>query len=115
MSRRELENSVSHQGYRLVGRTSGWGYGGEEEVIDGEGDEWGGETAEVLFEGGGDGINVEIWIGDVEVVGTFEAFFYPLDLGVAAGFAVDTFDIHAYIGKGISKGKKTCSETEMEI
>ena len=95
MSRWELKNSVSHQGYRLVGRTSGWRYGGEEEIVDGEGDEWSGETAEVLFKGGGDGIDVEIWVGDIEVVGTFEAFFYALDLGVAAGFAVDAFNIHA--------------------
>lgn len=70
------------------------GGGVEEFVVDGVRDERGGEPAEVLFQGGGDSADVEIGVGDVKVVILFEAFFDHLDLRIAAGFAVDAFQVH---------------------
>ncbi len=85
----------------LVGRAAGRRHGGEEQVVNREGDEWCRQTAEVLFEGGGDGVDVEVRVGDVEVAVALEAFFDALDLGIAAGFAVDAFDVHAYKDESI--------------
>lgn len=71
------------------------GAGGVEEfVVDDVCDERGGEFAEVLLEGRGDGGDVEVWVGDVEFVVLFEPFFDALSLGRATGFAIDAFDIH---------------------
>ena len=67
----------------------------EKFIVDVVGDKWRGKLSEVLFEGGGDGVDIKIWIRDVIVVAAFEAFFDDLDLGIAARFAVDAFDIHA--------------------
>lgn len=39
----------------------------EEFVVDVEGDEWGGEFAEVLFEGRCDSVDVKVRVRDVEV------------------------------------------------
>lgn len=67
----------------------------EEFIIDFVGDEWGGKLSEILFESRGDGVDIKVGVRDVVVVTAFEAFFDGLDLGVAARFTVDTFDIHA--------------------
>lgn len=73
-----------------------WGNGGvEQSVVDFVGDKGGGEAAKVLFESRGDGVNVEVGVGDVEVVATFEAFPDELDLRVASRFSVDAFNLHA--------------------
>ena len=88
------------------GRLGGVG-GVEEAVVDFVGDERGGEAAEELFEGRGDGVDVEVRVGDVEVVVPFEAFADELDLGVAAGFAVDAFDVHACGGGGFGSQNLT--------
>lgn len=96
VARGKVEDRVAHQLDGFVGGAAGGGHGGEEEVVDGEGDEGGGQAAEVLFEGGSDGVDVEVGVGDVEVAVVLEALFDALNLGVAAGFAVDAFDVHAY-------------------
>ena len=70
--------------------------GVEQAVVDFVGDERAGEAAEVLFERGGDGVDVEVGVGDVEIVGAFEAFFDLLDLRVTSGFSIDAFNVHAY-------------------
>lgn len=67
----------------------------EQFVVDFEGDERGWKFVEVLLERGGYGVDVEVWVRDVIVVGAFEAFLDLLDLRVAAGFAVNAFNIHA--------------------
>ena len=73
------------------------GHGGLEElVVDVVRDQWGWKFAEILLESAGDGVDIEIWIGNVEVVVTFEAFFDHLDLRVASGLAINAFEIHAY-------------------
>ena len=59
-----------------------------------------------MFQGGRYGVDVKIWVGDVIIVTALEAFTDLKDLRVAAGLAVDAFDVHAYmillgIGKGI--------------
>lgn len=50
---------------------------------------------EILLERGGYSVDVEIWVRDVIVIGAFEAFLDLLDLRVAAGFAVNAFNVHA--------------------
>lgn len=50
---------------------------------------------EILLERGGYGVDVEVWVRNVIVVGAFEAFLDLQDLRVAAGFAVNAFNIHA--------------------
>ena len=72
------------------------GCGREQFVVDIVGDERCGEFAKVLLESAGDGVDVEVRIRDVVIVGTFKAFFDPLNLAVASGFAIDSFEIHAY-------------------
>lgn len=67
----------------------------EQSVVDVKGDEWGWKFVEILLERGGYGVDVEVWVGDVVVVGAFEAFLDLLDLCVAAGLAVNTFNVHA--------------------
>lgn len=69
--------------------------GFEEFVVNFISDQWRRKLPEVLFEGGGDGVNVEVGVRDVIVVATFKAFFDSLDLGIPAGLAVDALDIHA--------------------
>ena len=73
-----------------------WGASAIKElVIDGIGDEGGREAAEVLLEGRGDGVDIKVGIGDVEVGGGFESFFDDEDLRIAPGFAVDAFGVHS--------------------
>lgn len=67
----------------------------EQFVVDFEGDERGWKFVKVLLERGGYGVDIEVWVRDVVVVGAFEAFLDLLDLRVAAGFAVNAFNIHA--------------------
>lgn len=50
---------------------------------------------EILLERGGYGVDVEVWVRDVVVVGAFKAFFDLLDLCVTARLAVNTFNVHA--------------------
>lgn len=70
--------------------------GFEERVVDVVGDEWCGQFAEVLLEGAGDGVDVEVWVGDVVAAGfLFEASLDGFYLAAAAGFAVDAFHVHA--------------------
>ena len=108
MSRWQLVDGAAHHDDAVVGRDLGRGRGvagrggsaGEEQVVDGVGDEGCGEFAEVLFQGGGHGVDVEFRIRDVEGGGVgFEAFFDVLDLAIAAGFAVDAFVGHAWMGE----------------
>lgn len=68
----------------------------EQFVIDFKGDEWGWKFVEILLERGGYGVNVEVWVRYVVVVGAFKAFLDLLDLCVAAGFAVNTFNVHTW-------------------
>lgn len=76
-----------------------WSTGGvEQAVVDFVGDEWCGKAAEVLFERGGDGVDVEIWVGDVEFVAAFKAFPDVLNLRITSGLSVDAFNIHACEG-----------------
>ncbi len=51
---------------------------------------------EILLQSGGYGVNVEVRVRDVVVVRAFKAFFDLLGLCIPAGFAVDTFAVHAY-------------------
>ena len=67
----------------------------EEPIVDLVGDKWCRKLSEVLLEGGGNSTDIKIWIRDVVIITALEAFFDSLDLGVAARFAVDTFDVHA--------------------
>lgn len=67
----------------------------EQAVVDFVGDEGCGKAAEVLFERGGDGVDVEIWVGDVEFIAAFEAFSDVLDLRITSGLPVDAFNVHA--------------------
>lgn len=67
----------------------------EQFVVDLKGDEWGWKFVEILLESGGYGVNVEVRVRDVVVVGAFKAFLDLLDLCVAAGLAVNTFNVHA--------------------
>lgn len=69
--------------------------GVEQAVVDFVGDEGCGKAAEVLLERGGDGVDVEIWVGDVEFIAAFEAFSDVLDLRITSGFPIDAFNIHA--------------------
>lgn len=95
----------------LVGRAGGV----EQFVVDGVSDQRGGEFAEVLFERRGNGGDVEVRVGNIEVGVGFEAFFDDLDLGRAAGFAVDAFGVDAcggrlglgVIGGGAGSGRET--------
>lgn len=67
----------------------------EEFIVDFVGDKRCGKLPKVLFEGGGDGVDIEVRVRDVVVVAAFKAFLDGLDLRVAAGFAVNAFDVHA--------------------
>ena len=67
----------------------------EQLIVDVVGNERCGELSEVLLERGGDGVDVEVRVGDIKVVTAFKAFFDSLNLGVTTRFAVDAFDIHA--------------------
>lgn len=67
----------------------------EQFVVDFKGDEWGWKFVEILLERGGYGVDVEVWVRDVVVVGAFKAFLDLLDLCVTAGLAVNTFNVHA--------------------
>lgn len=58
-------------------------------------DQWGRESTEILLQKGGDSINVEIWIRDIKVIASFEAFSYDLNLTVSAAFAIYAFHVHA--------------------
>ena len=93
----EILDGVAHEGDAVV--FIGGAGGVEEFVVDDVCNEWGGELAEVLFEGRGDGGDVEVGVGDVEFIVLFESYFDDLGLGRAAGFAVDAFDVHAYVKK----------------
>lgn len=75
---------------------AGDGGGFKEFVVDFVCDERVGETAEILFEGGGDGVDVEVRVGDVKVLlgRCFEAVFDGLDLAGTTGFAVNAFYVH---------------------
>ena len=49
-----------------------------------------------MLQGAGDGVDVEVWVGDVVVARVFlEAGLDGFHLTAATGFAVDTFGIHA--------------------
>ena len=93
MMRGEVVDGRAHEGDTsfAVGGASAV----EELVVDGVGDKGGGQAADILFEGRGDGVDVEVRVGDVKVRGGFEAFFDEEDLRVAAGFAVDALGIHS--------------------
>ncbi len=67
----------------------------EEFIIDLVRDKWCGKLPEVLFEGGSDCIDIEVGVRDIVVIAALKAFFDGLNLGVAARFSVDAFDIHA--------------------
>ena len=67
----------------------------EESIVDFVSDEWRGKLPKILFESGGNGVDIEVRVRDVEVVAAFKAFFDSLDLGVPTRFAVDAFNIHA--------------------
>lgn len=67
----------------------------EQFVVDFKCDERGWKFVEILLERGSYGVDVEVWVRDVVVVGAFEAFLDLLDLCVAAGLAVNTFSVHA--------------------
>lgn len=68
----------------------------EEFIVDFVSDEWRRKLPKVLFESGGNGVDIEVGVRDVEVVAAFKAFFDSLDLGVPTRFAVDAFDVHSY-------------------
>lgn len=72
--------------------------GFEKLVVDLVGDKRVGEAAKVLLQGGRDGVDVYVGIGNVDILLLdcgLEAVFDDLDLAGAAGFAVDAFYIHA--------------------
>ena len=88
-------------GVSMVGRVGGinvlarLGQYIQELVVDLVCDERCWKFAEILFKSGGDRVDVEIGVGDVEVVAALEAFFDTLDQGIATGFAVNAFDVHS--------------------
>lgn len=59
-------------------------------------DQWGRESTEILLQKRGDSIDVEIWIRDIKVIASFEAFSDDLNLAVSSAFAIDAFHVHAY-------------------
>ena len=90
---RKVRDSRTHQSYTF----ECFGISGrlDEFVIDRKGDERCRQLAKVLLEGGSDGVDVKIWIRDVEVVSLDEAVTYDLNLSGAARFAVNPFEVHA--------------------